>query len=483
LGGFRNLAQHHDISQPVTVRVDFSPGNDPLPTYGQLTVNEAKDSDLRKDLAQNGLGGVETAWVKATCQWHEDEESRRPWITHYEIGLNGRRIAEISTQPPHTPCITFLDFDHPLFIRFDEAEGVTSQQDQGTRQSLKSLARGLHLDPDTISPVSGIQLWLGKSDSAIPDFSESLPIADDIVDDEERPTFDVFAFLTNQILVGTGELLLRQLRRIRYLGPIREVPPRNFLPRTSPEESRWANGLAAWDTLYSRYNHAGHAGDEFFKSVSRVMSADDELGLGYSMELAEIYEVRDDSVIMNHLRMLQSQSEGDAGELFRAPVVREMERLLPQRRLILHDEVNDTDVKPQDIGVGVSQVLPVVVGAMEPRCSLFAVEQPELHIHPRIQCNLGDVFAREANQNDGRIFLIETHSEHLILRLLRRIRETTEGELPPGKPALKPEHVAVYYIEGGPEGMKATPIAVTDDGDFSTRWPAGFFPERVEELM
>ena len=483
LGGFRNLVQHHDVSEPVTVRVDFAPGDDPLPMYGQLLIDADESSDLRKDLADNGIGAVEAAWVKITCRW--DEETHQPWITNYEVGLNGQLVAEISTEPPHIPCITFFNFDHPVFARLDEVEGVTGEDDSGTRSELKGMAEGLFLDPDSASPVSGIQLWLGSEDTPVPDFSQPLPIADDIVDDDDRATFDVFCFIVNQILVGSGAILLKELRRIRYLGPIRAVPPRNYVPRTSPDEARWANGLAAWDLLYSHYDHQTRTGDAFLKNVNRKVSSADELGLGYSIELADCYELRDDSVIMNHLRMISSEGDSLNGELFMEPIRKELDRLQPQRKLILHDEVNDTDVKPQDIGVGISQVIPVVVGTMDSKCSLFAVEQPELHVHPRIQCNLGDIFAGEAAKNDGRVFLIETHSEHLILRLLRRIRETTENDLPPGKPALTPDQIGVYFVEGGEDGMKVTPLPVTDTGDFARNWPGkhGFFEEREEELF
>ena len=483
LGGFRNFATHHDVREPVTVRVDFAPGDDPLPMPQQLPIDEAVATDLRKDLAANGIGAVESAWVQITSRW--DVDTNRPWITAYEVGLNGRRIAEISTQPLHVPCITFLDFDHPLFTRLDETEGISEPDETGIRAALKSMASGLFLDPDSISPISGIQLWLDSEDTPVPDFSQPLLITDDIVDAEEKTTFELFSFLVNQVLVGAGALLLGELQRIRYLGPIRAVPPRNFMPRTSPDDARWANGLAAWDLLYSRYDHEARSGDEFIKDVSRRMSSADELGLGYALDLGDFYELREDSVIMNHLRMIRSDGDIDGGELFLEPVRRELERLQPQRRLVLHDEVNDTDVKPHDIGVGISQVIPVVVGAMESDCSLFAVEQPELHVHPRIQCNLGDVFAGEAGKNDGRVFLIETHSEHLILRLLRRIRETAESDLPPGKPALTPDQIGVYFVEGGEDGMKVTPLPVTDTGDFARNWPGkhGFFEEREEELF
>ncbi|MBK7994109.1 MAG: DUF3696 domain-containing protein [Blastocatellia bacterium] len=78
---------------------------------------------------------------------------------------------------------------------------------------------------------------------------------------------------------------------------------------------------------------------------------------------------------------------------------------------------------------------------------------------------------------------LETHSEHLILRLLRRIRETNDNELPPDAPALTPDKVSVIYVEQTAEGVKLTPLRIDETGEFIDRWPKGFFEERAEELF
>ncbi len=79
--------------------------------------------------------------------------------------------------------------------------------------------------------------------------------------------------------------------------------------------------------------------------------------------------------------------------------------------------------------------------------------------------------------------IVETHSEHLILRILRRIRETTDGELPADVPAVRPEDVAVLYVQPGAQGAEVVQIPVTGEGEFAQPWPEGFFPERAKELF
>ena len=70
-----------------------------------------------------------------------------------------------------------------------------------------------------------------------------------------------------------------------------------------------------------------------------------------------------------------------------------------------------------------------------------------------------------------------------MLRFLRRIRETSEDELPPGKWPLKPDQLAVYYVEQGDKGVTLTKIRIDQDGEFIDRWPKGFFDEREDELL
>jgi predicted ATPase len=164
-----------------------------------------------------------------------------------------------------------------------------------------------------------------------------------------------------------------------------------------------------------------------------------------------------------------------------------LERLPRHPVIQLHDEVSDIDVDPPDIGVGVSQVIPVVVGALdagpsENPCRFFAVEQPELHVHPAVQIALGDVFIDVVNGTE-RTMLIETHSEHLLLRLLRRVREGADGTLEPSASTLAPDMLSIVYVKPKAGGVEITPLPITEEGEFTRQWPDGFFEERAEELF
>jgi len=122
--------------------------------------------------------------------------------------------------------------------------------------------------------------------------------------------------------------------------------------------------------------------------------------------------------------------------------------------------------------------MPVVIGALAREASILAVEQPELHIHPRLQIALGDLFVHAAKQR--KTLLLETHSEHLMLRLLRRIRETNEAE-ESSEYSLTAHDLQVLYVECVDGETRIAPLRVSESGRFVDRWPHGFFDERFEE--
>lgn len=151
--------------------------------------------------------------------------------------------------------------------------------------------------------------------------------------------------------------------------------------------------------------------------------------------------------------------------------------------LTLMDKRTGTFVSHRDIGIGVSQLLPVLVKAYASKNGVISIEQPEIHLHPALQAELADVFIDSALGDQKNTFLLETHSEHLILRLLRRIRETAAGTLPPDSVPIRPADVAILYVKPGPDGSSVCELPVNDDGDFDEPWPDGFFPERTKELF
>jgi hypothetical protein len=126
-----------------------------------------------------------------------------------------------------------------------------------------------------------------------------------------------------------------------------------------------------------------------------------------------------------------------------------------------------------DVGFGVSQVLPIVANLMMTKSRLVTIEQPEVHVHPALQAELGNCLA-EAVVNQGHQVICETHSEHLVLRIQKLIRT--------GK--LDPSLVQVCSINRGQDGSaEIYPISFSGSGIMEGTWPGGFFAERSQELF
>ena len=125
-----------------------------------------------------------------------------------------------------------------------------------------------------------------------------------------------------------------------------------------------------------------------------------------------------------------------------------------------------------DVGFGIGQVLPLVAAIEEMRRSCLLIEQPELHLHPAMQAELGEYMARSVVDGSGRQIIAETHSEHLILRIMKLVRTNR----------ISKDDIQIIYVDQDDSGMSfVNPIRLTDQGRFSTAWPRGFFQERVLE--
>lgn len=138
----------------------------------------------------------------------------------------------------------------------------------------------------------------------------------------------------------------------------------------------------------------------------------------------------------------------------------------------------------QDVGSGIGYLLPVLCAVYERSGgeSTCLIQQPELHIHPALQAAMGDVFI-EGSEEDHQL-LIETHSEHLLLRVLKRIRQTHLQAAIAPELKISADDVCVLYFDPSPDGGTTVKrLRITEDGEFMDRWPRGFFAERDQELL
>ena len=124
-----------------------------------------------------------------------------------------------------------------------------------------------------------------------------------------------------------------------------------------------------------------------------------------------------------------------------------------------------------DVGFRVSQVLPALVLLYYvPEGSTVLLEQPEIHLHPGVQSGLADVMLKVAQTRNVQIIL-ESHSEHLMRRLQRRVAEETTS----------PGDVKLYFVSTNRGAAQASDLALNEWGEIEN-WPDRFFGDEMGEI-
>ncbi len=127
-----------------------------------------------------------------------------------------------------------------------------------------------------------------------------------------------------------------------------------------------------------------------------------------------------------------------------------------------------------DVGFGVSQVLPVLTMLFSaPIGSIVLLEQPELHLHPNAQAALADLLLYAAETRNLQL-IVESHSEHILRRLQRRLAES-ESEF------AKPENIKMYFCQPGNGGSTISEVEVDRFGQISN-WPENFLGDISGDL-
>lgn len=474
LGGFARLVHRHETDRSIKLRVDFTTPL-PLERFGR-DLEEFPFPDLDDD--------VEAAWLELTLNLRTSGAARVAVVERANIGVVGESDPLVWLELGAS-----LRESEPILARVNLAHRIlpidgdlASAWDEVAVETESTFGDAPDLDFDGPRPVFAVSR---TRLSALPPVDEPLRV---IVGDEvadlrsqaaallqkippsvseeekierrvasireeleglERTERQVRLFL-EMVVLGTTAQLLTALREAPYIGPLRSIPPRGFLYERAGRVTNWADGLAAWDLLLTDRGDLVERTNEWLK----------RLGAGCQIIVQQLYDER-----------------ADAEELADDHVDKTV------RRLLL-DTGTRSLVLPSEVGAGVSQVIPVLVAALAGEGEVCLVEQPEIHVHPAVQVGLGDLFIDAAVRDGGRrTLIVETHSEHLILRLLRRIRETTEDDLPDDAPAFSPDRVSVVYVESGAEGVSLRQLRVDEQGEFKDRWPKGFFAERMEELL
>ena len=497
LGGFATLVHNQELDRAVILKVtmDMSDeqGAEQLPLNAGLSLGEAEFTELPlrylvgESVEYHDYAIVQETAISVEVRWSEMEQS--PYIARLAIDLDDEPLAAIVSPPQQGRAqLTDFNFAHPLlrraFLPDDQPEegAYDPAPSSPLEDEIWSLAREAAADrstPDTLDDQ--LRIAVKTMVGALPPLNRDLALVirdPDVkkADLEERtPRVNGLRSLLSEMILGPARIIRDYLSQMTYIGPLRDIPTRSYRPQVTPDEARWAQGIAAWDLLYNDRSGV------LMADVNHWMSHETRLRTSYRLERLEFKEVPVPSAF--HQMFERGLSEDDLGELQELYY-----NFATRTEIVLRDFEKGILVAPGDVGVGISQMVPVIVAALRKQDGILAIEQPELHVHPAIQVGMGDLFVRAVWQDPEQLsanksLLIETHSEHIMLRLLRRIRETTDDELPPGIVGLRPGDLSVIYVEGGDGGVRFRPLSIDDEGEFRDRWPHGFFEERAEELF
>lgn len=531
LGGFNQFTfcQRTD-ENPVSLEYSLSPGllNELFRrTLGTETPVQASTLSL----------GLVLAIVQEVVGF-ADHAAGRPALVRLDVKVDSRPFCQVGRDRDGALTFRTLDLDHPFFaeVRRNYAELLRPNSARPALAGERVLALCNDVFPRTVLCFDGEGLLptsalLGPPEEPEPELPQDpLTDPDGLTDDEhiadfaeeaaepheplapqfspEDPDYAAigvlmprFANLLGEIIEAAGDTLRNSLGTLTYLGPLRSFPDRDFT-LTHSRDAHWNSGGGfAWDVLARDETVRGKINEWFRKTLPNTpyqfvvtgLVSEEIMSSAIESELSDIVHEKtqehaekrasSDSKDMEAFAFPYDAWDTDALGKRIAEQAKSRAKASRRPELRLIDKRTGARVSHRDVGVGLSQILPILVRACSEKNKLHLIEQPEIHVHPALQAELGDVFIQSALGESQNRFLIETHSEHLILRILKRIRQTASGELGKDHAPVRPADVSVLYVFPDKGGSKIYHLPIDETGRFTDEWPGGFFAERLDEVL
>ena len=421
-GGFKNLVHGKDEAGVITLglSLDMSEEGGALDNY----LTEAEEWMVEKYIQDYPEAIADTWGFEIEIAWSTFD--KKPYIRKYSVDANGELFCVIERKSGGK--ISYINYLKLIdsWVMPEAIESIT--QYFGENWQAVPIHTYDHALPNYDKRLSLVSYpW---------DWSEIFP-------DHPLSAATFCEASISQACLGPLQTLSKYLKNLFHIGPIRVVPGRCFVTQTTTSAARWYDGSGAWDRI----------------------AYGDDMGM-----------------LLNSINAWFKQDFG-----FNSPyefkVVTEGEENIPSKRVLIKQRDWGVFHSLNEVGVGISQVVPFMAGVLKNEDCVLMCEQPELHIHPRWQLVLADMMLSQINMGYEKLFLVETHSEHIMLRLLKRRRETAENALDNNFLKCTVDEVQVIFCEQVDGRTRLLPIATTDEGEFDAPWPNGFFKERRDELI
>ena len=252
------------------------------------------------------------------------------------------------------------------------------------------------------------------------------------------PGFANGKYFVNRVTFEAEAKFVEKFNRLRYVGPVREYPRRSY---------EYSDG---------RPDSLGHYGELFLDAIIASRSKNEKFksdeGEEYNLEGYVAYWLKRIGLI----ETFEVRELGSASQIY---------------QVFVKKNAHSPEALITDVGFGVSQILPVIVLCFyAPVGATIILEQPELHLHPSVQESLADVLIDAVQKRKVQIIL-ESHSEHLLRRLQRRIAEEKLGS----------EDIALYFCKNVGATSSLTPLEIDPLGNIKN-WPEDFFGDQFGEL-
>jgi len=262
-------------------------------------------------------------------------------------------------------------------------------------------------------------------------------------------------------MASVNTILQQEKANFKYIGPLRTLPERYEFSFSENNQTQ-SKSNSIWHLIKN---------NPIIKSKVNEWLSSEKLKTPYELKIQEHIKI-DEQTTQKLKEIFSSNSDNYTSDI--------INRLSTIKEMSFYDKRYNTPVNIREMGLGISQMLPILVSLLNDKNHVIAVEQPELHLHPAVQSDLADEFIK-SYKNNSNTSLIETHSEHLLLRLMKRMRQTQEGILEDEKLALTPDDVSILYVDADDKKTYILELQLDEDGSLLDPWPGGFFEEGFTE--
>lgn len=426
LSSFRNVVHGHDETETIKigVRSTISKTRNIARGKSSTDVNSYALDSAKVDFRVGSKHGVESISVEIGFFSTDDPNARYQVGFSFDAKLKGEDIGLVNW------VLRQVRADGDSLAKFTEMAGEQFRRPEYGLQKHQNLSAKFQFDSQNFL---GKEFFAFLSQTEV--FFALIPEAETDSKSSDNGNWNSGGLTVFQNLIGfVMSRVFADVRDTTWLGPLRSIP--SGITNISGKTARLTKDASNLQSVFAS------ASEKTREQISEWVSSLSE----------ELYELR--------MSPIETSIFGDLG------------------RMTLFDRHTQSEVQFKDVGVGFSQIIPVIVALFgQPTTNL--IEQPELHLHPRMQAKLTDLFidrivksVAKSHRNIGGVTIVETHSENLLLRLEKRLREKE----------VNPSQISVVFVDRSPlGGSEVSQVRYSDDGSPLDSWPISFSELRWDE--